>query len=87
MEHVSRWGVGRTLPYLAHTGQVCASEHKVLTIKQSVEFYYFNSKNRKSKSLILICFIILIGKLYFNSKIRSKRPEQCLFGLEALKRL
>ena len=63
-------GLGRTLPYLAHTGQVCASEHKVLTIKQSVEFYYFNSKNRKSKSLILICFIILIGKFYFNSKIR-----------------
>ena len=78
--------MGRTLPYLAHTGQVCASEHKVLTIKQSVEFYYFNSKNRKSKSLILICFIILIGIISI-VKFAEKRLEQCLFGLEALKRL
>ena len=69
--HVSRWGGGGALPYLAHTGQVCqVCEHKVLTIKQGVEFYQFNSKNRKSKSLILIYFIILIGKFYFNSKIR-----------------
>ena len=62
--------MGGPLPYLAHTGQVCASEHKVFTIKQGVEFYQFNIKNRKSKSLILIYFIILIGKFYFNSKIR-----------------
>ena len=62
--------MGGPLPYLAHTGQVCASEHRVLTIKQGVEFYQFNIKNRKSKSLILIYFIILIGKFYFNSKIR-----------------
>ena len=74
MEHVSRWGVGRTLPYLAHT------------IKQSVEFYYFNSKNRKSKSLILICFIILIGKFYFNSKIRWKASWTVSFWAGSLKK-
>ena len=34
----SRWG--EALPYLAHTGQVCAVEHKVLSIKQGVEYYY-----------------------------------------------
>ena len=60
VEHVSRWG--ETLPYLAYTGQVCAAEHKVLSIKQGVEFYYFNSK-------ILIIYVInLIVKYYFNSK-------------------
>ena len=37
------WGGGEALPYLAYTGQVCAAEHKVLSIKQGVEFYYFNS--------------------------------------------
>ena len=36
---------GGALPYLAYTSQVCAAEHKVLSIKQGVEFYYFNSKN------------------------------------------
>ena len=54
MEHVSRWGEGEALPYLAYTGQVCAAEHKVLSIKQGVEFYYFNSK------ILIIYFIILI---------------------------
>ena len=39
LEHVSRRG-GGALPYLAYTGQVCAAEHKVLSIKQGVEFYY-----------------------------------------------
>ena len=45
VEHVSRLvgGGGEALPYLAYTGQVCAAEHKVLSIKQGVEFYYFNS--------------------------------------------
>ena len=37
-------GGGEALLYLAYTGQVCAAEHKVLGIKQGVEFYYFNSK-------------------------------------------
>ena len=47
LEHVSRGGGGGggALPYLAYTSQVCAAEHKVLSIKQGVEFYYFNSKN------------------------------------------
>ena len=46
VEHVSRWGAGggEALPYLAYTDQVCAAEHKVLSIKQGVEFYYFNGK-------------------------------------------
>ena len=61
MEHVSRWGE-EALPYLAYTGQVCVAEHKVLSIKQGVEFYYFNSK------ILIIYFIILIEKFYFNSK-------------------
>ena len=39
LEHVLRGG-GRALPYLAYTGQVCAAEHKVLSSKQGVEFYY-----------------------------------------------
>ena len=39
LEHVLRRG-GGALPYLAYTGQVCAAEHKVLSIKQGVEFYY-----------------------------------------------
>ena len=39
-----RRGGGGVLPYLAHTGQVCAAEHKVLSIKQGVEFCNFNSK-------------------------------------------
>ena len=55
-------GGGEALPYLAHTGQVCAAEHKVLSINQGVELYYFNSKN------LIIYFIILIVKFYFNSK-------------------
>ena len=33
-------GGGEALPYLAYTGQVCPAEHKVLSIKQIVEFYY-----------------------------------------------
>ena len=45
---------GEALPYLAYTGQVCAAEHKVLSINQGVELYYFNSKN------LIIYFIILI---------------------------
>ena len=32
--------VGEALPYSAYTGQVCTTEHKVLSIKQGVEFYY-----------------------------------------------
>ena len=39
MEHVSKWR-GGALPYLAYTGQVWAAEHKVLSIKQGVAFYY-----------------------------------------------
>ena len=57
-EHVSRWGRGEELPYLAYTGQVCAPEHKVLGIKQGVEFYYFNSK------ILIVYFVILIVKFY-----------------------
>ena len=47
VEHVSRWGEGegKAPLYLAYTGQVCAAEHKVLSINQGVELYYFNSKN------------------------------------------
>ena len=38
-------GGGREeLPYLAYTGQVCAAEQKVLSIKQGVEFCYCSSK-------------------------------------------
>ena len=62
LEHVSRrWG-GRGTPYLAYTGQVYAAEHKVLSIKQGVEFYYFNSR------ILIIYFILLMVKFYFNSK-------------------
>ena len=53
---------GETLPYLAYTGQLCAAEHKVLSINQGVELYYFNSKN------LIIYFMVLIVKFYFNSK-------------------
>ena len=39
VEHFSRWGGGgEALSYLAYTGQVCAAEKKVLSIKQGVEF-------------------------------------------------
>ena len=63
LEHVSsRWRGGGALPYLAYTGQVYATEHKVLSIKQGVEFYYFNSK------ILIIYFIILMVKFYYNSK-------------------
>ena len=62
MEHVSRWGEGEALPYLAYTGQVCAAEHQVLSIKQGVKFYFFNSK------ILIIYFIILKVKFYFNGK-------------------
>ena len=55
-------GGGGALPYLAYTGQVCAAEHKVLSIKQGVEFYHQNSK------ILIIYFIILMVKFYFNSK-------------------
>ena len=45
---VGGWGGGGlgglALPYLAYTGQVCAAEQKVLSIKQGVEFYYLSSK-------------------------------------------
>ena len=50
------------LPYLAYLGQVCAAEHKVLSIKQGVEFYYLNS------GILIIYFIILTVSFYFNSK-------------------
>ena len=43
---------------MAYTGQVCAAELKVLSIKPGVEFYYFNSK------ILIIYFIILIVKCY-----------------------
>ena len=49
-------GGGEALPYLAHTGQVCAAEQKVLSIKQGVEFHYFSIK------ILIIYFIILIVK-------------------------
>ena len=55
-------GGGEALPYLAYTGQVCATEQKVLSIKQGVEVYYFSSK------ILIIYFIVLIVKFYFNSK-------------------
>ena len=55
-------GGGGTLPCLAYTGQVYAVEHKVLSIKQGVEFYYFNSR------ILIIYFILLMVKFYFNSK-------------------
>ena len=55
-------GWEEALPYLAYTGQVCAAEQKVLTIKQDVEFYYFSSK------IIIIYFIILIVNFKLNSK-------------------
>ena len=50
------------LPHLAYTGQECAAEHKVLSIKRGVEFYYFNSK------ILIIYFIILMVRFYYNSK-------------------
>ena len=50
------------LPYFAYTGQVCAAEHNVLKIKQGIEVYYFNSK------ILIIYFIILMVKFYYNSK-------------------
>ena len=56
-------GWGEALPYLAYTGQVCVAEHKVLSIKQGVEFYYFHNSK-----ILIIYFIILIVKFYFNSK-------------------
>ena len=56
------WGGGVALPYLAYTGQVCAAEHKVFSIKQGVEFYNLNGK------IPIIYFIIFIVKFYFNSK-------------------
>ena len=59
LEHVLRRG-GGALPYLAYTGQVSAAEHKVLTITQGVEFYYFNSK------ILSVYFIILMVKFYYN---------------------
>ena len=49
-------GGGGALPYLAHTGQVCAAEQKVSSIKQGVEFYFFSIK------ILIIYFIILIVK-------------------------
>ena len=55
-------GEGGALPYLAYTGQVYAAEHKVLSIKQGVEFYYFNSR------ILIIYFILLMVKFYFNNK-------------------
>ena len=58
----ARFGGGGALPYLAYTSQVYAAEHKVLSIKQGVEFYYFNSKT------LIIYFIILMVKFYDNSK-------------------
>ena len=53
---------GGELPYLAYTGQVCAAEHKVLSIKQGVEFYYFNSK------ILNVYVTILMVKFYYNRK-------------------
>ena len=47
---------------MAYTGQVYAAELKVLSIKQGVEFYYFNSR------ILIIYFILLMVKFYFNSK-------------------
>ena len=55
-------GGREALPYLAYTGQVCAAERKVLSINRGVELYYFNIKN------LIIYFIVLIVKFYFNSK-------------------
>ena len=69
---------------MAYTGQVCAAEHKVLSIKHGAKFYYFNSK---IPMIYFIHFIILIVKFYFKSKFALKLREQCLFGLEAFKRL
>ena len=55
-------GGGGTPLFRLYTGQVCAAEHNVLKIKQGVEFYYFNSK------ILIIYFIILMVKFYYNSK-------------------
>ena len=44
---------------MAYTDQVRSAEHKVLSIKRGVEFYYLNSK------ILIIYFIILIVKFYF----------------------
>ena len=71
MEHVSRLGGGGAHPHLAYTGQVCVAERKVLSIKQGIQFYYCSSK------ILIIYFVISIVKY---------SREQCLFGLEALKR-
>ena len=72
VEDVSRrWGGGEALPYFAYTGQVCAAEHKVLSIKQGVEFYYWNSK------MLIIYFIILIVnslKSVLNSVFLAWKP-------------
>ena len=59
VEHVPRWGRGT--PFFWPI-QVCAAEHKVLNMKQAVEFYYVTGK------ILIISFIILIVKFYFNSK-------------------
>ena len=49
-------GGGLALPYLAYTGQVCAAEQNILSIKRGVEFYYC------SRKIVIIFFIILIVK-------------------------
>ena len=52
------------LRHLAYTVHVCVAEHKVLSIKQGVEFYYFNSKiliiiliENSLKSVVNIVFL------------------------------
>ena len=36
-------GGGEAFPYLAYTGQVCAAEHKHLSISQGAQLYQCNS--------------------------------------------
>ena len=64
-----------------YTGQVCAAEQKVLSIKRSVEFYHCSSK------ILIIYFIILIVKypiLIINS---LKSVVDSVFLAGSLKRL
>ena len=66
-------GGGKALPYLAYTGQVCAAEQRVLSIKQSVDFYYCSSK------ILIIHFITLIVKYSILIVSSLKSVENSVF--------
>ena len=72
MEHGFEVG-GKALPYLAYTGQVCAAEQRVLSIKQSVDFYYCSSK------ILIIHFITLIVKYSILIVSSLKSVENSVF--------